>query len=179
LSVFYNKSLKDTPDYLQVIKTSNKTQNKTEKNKMNEKNEKLKETIGYFRQKLREMGVSTTRDHYVCDGVSTYAHLLPETDTGRYMTLFLDLDYNSPKASAHVLVQSDECEEIVTFEFEGDRIMPDSRSGLRGYQERLERIVSAKEGIDLAFEAYRNGSNRTESNKPNAPRQSLLGLMQI
>ena len=153
---------------------------------MTEKNQKFPEVIGYFSQKLEQIGqgVLPSSDSY--DGQKTFIYSVPDSKTGKGMTLFLDLQencldvFNNLKlpdskrfltlaeivnegrtGRGHILVQSDECEEIVTFQFEGDRIVPDSKHSFsREYTEKLEKLVYAKEGIDLAFEAYRSQSER-------------------
>jgi len=151
---------------------------------MENENQKFQEAIAYFSQKLHETGALLTRDDYFCDRQFIFAYMLPKSETGNYMTLFLDFDLDEidhlnekgfkrtslaeiaseddiPLGRGQVLVQSDGCEEIVTFKFEGDRIVPDSKNSLsRKYAEKLEKLVCAKEGIDLAFEVYRSQSER-------------------
>jgi len=153
---------------------------------MTEKNQKFPEAIAYFSQKLEQTGQGVLPDYEFCDGQMTFTYSFPKSETGTYMTLFLDFDPFDPDfinhlrikdskgaptlaeivnaglaGRGHVLVQSDEDEEIVTFEFEGDRIVPDSKESFsKRYAEKLEKLVYAKEGIDLAFEAYRSQSER-------------------
>jgi len=152
---------------------------KTRTEGMENENQKFQEAIAYFSQKLEQIGQGVLPDHDFCDGQMTFMYSLPKSETGKDMTLFLDFSpdaldhlrikdskrvptlaegvYEGLAGRGHVLVQSDELEELVTFKFEGGRLVPESKNSLsRTYAERLEKIASAREGIDLAFEAYRS-----------------------
>ncbi|MBR9691699.1 hypothetical protein GOV06_02840, partial [Candidatus Woesearchaeota archaeon] len=94
---------------------------------MENENQKFQEAVDYFNQKLKEAGVEELRiDCYQCDDVLLLSYLLPESDTGRSMTLFMDLkdpiflrgisgraetlaEIVDKGSLGHVLVQSDGC----------------------------------------------------------------------
>jgi hypothetical protein len=142
---------------------------------MENENQKFKEAITYFNQKLKEAGIEKVEIQPDIDGHLNFTYGLPDSDTGRWMTLFISsrasdfckrvsdrvetlTEIVSKGLVGHILVQSEECDNgLVAFDFEGDRIVPDSKFSVsKKYTEKLENLVYAKEGIDLAFEAYRS-----------------------
>jgi len=166
----------------------------------NEKREFL-DTLNYFYQKVREEGIKAeevdpNKVIYTWPEREEIVFEVPKSIGGLEIRLFIEPTPGDSSAikeipdlkktlkeyatllskTGHLLVQSNESDEVLSFSYRGSKIIPDSKYAESSpYKERLKSIESARKGINLAFEIY-DRSCRIKPNKPNAPRQSF-GLM--
>jgi len=160
----------------------------------------FEKALAHFYQKVREQGITTrevdpNKVIYTWPERDDLTFEVPESRKGVSIRLFVEptggdvsavkdvgalekeLEENASILSktGHLLVQSREDDEILSFSYRGEVIVPDSKYAESShYRQRLECTRDAKKGMDLAFEIYRN-SNRREPERDRGP--SLLACL--